>query len=50
MPYVRTESVRAILDFLPKEQVRDITPEKYIDNSLVKELEISGFIKNLNRK
>lgn len=50
MPYVRTESVQAILDFLPKEQVRDITPEKYIDNSLVKELEISGFIKNLNRK
>jgi ABC-type nitrate/sulfonate/bicarbonate transport system substrate-binding protein len=50
VPYVRTESVQAILDFLPKEQVRDITPEKYIDNSLVKELESSGFIKNLYRK
>ncbi len=49
-PYVRADSVQAILDFLPKEQVKDITPEKYIDNSLVKELENSGFIKNLYRK
>jgi ABC-type nitrate/sulfonate/bicarbonate transport system substrate-binding protein len=50
VPYVRAESVQAILDFLPKEQVKDVTPEKYIDNSLVKELESSGFIKNLYRK
>lgn len=50
VPYVRTDSVQAILDFLPKEQVKDVTPEKYIDNSLVKELETSGFIKNLYRK
>ena len=50
VPYVRAESVQAILDFLPKEQVKDITPEKYIDNSLIKELETSGFIKNLYRK
>ncbi len=34
VPYVRTDSVQAILDFLPKEQVKDVTPEKYIDNSL----------------
>jgi len=47
-PYVRADSVQAILDFLPKEQVKDIAPEKYIDNSLVKELESSGFIKNLH--
>jgi NitT/TauT family transport system substrate-binding protein len=50
VPYVKTESVQAILDFLPKEQVKDITPEKYIDNSLIKELESSGFVKNLYRK
>lgn len=50
VPYVRAESVQAILDFLPKEQVKDITPEKYIDNSLIKELETSGFIKTLYRK
>ena len=50
IPYVRTDAVQAILDFLPKEQVKDVTPEKYIDNSLVKELEASGFIKNLSRR
>ena len=50
VPYVRAESVQAILDFLPKEQVKDITPEKYIDNSLIKELEVSGFVKNLSRR
>ncbi|HSQ14261.1 MAG TPA: hypothetical protein VLM90_14625 [Candidatus Deferrimicrobium sp.] len=47
---MRAESVQAILDFLPKEQVKDITPEKYIDNSLIRELETSGFVKNLYRK
>jgi ABC-type nitrate/sulfonate/bicarbonate transport system substrate-binding protein len=50
VPYVRNESVQAILDFQPKEGVKDITPEKYIDNSLIKELETSGFIKALYRK
>ena len=42
--------MQAILDFLPKEQVKDVTPEKYIDNSLIKELETSGFIKSLSRR
>ena len=50
VPYVRAESVRAILGFLPREQARDITPDKYIDNSLIKELVTSGFIKTLYRK
>jgi hypothetical protein len=50
VPYVRAESVQAILDFLPREQVKNITPEKYIDNSLIRELESSGFIKTLYRK
>ena len=50
VPYVRAESVQAILDFLPREQARDITTDKYIDNSLIKELVTSGFIKTLYRK
>lgn len=50
VPYVRAESVQAILDFLPRDQVKGITPDKYIDNSLVSELESSGFIKNFYRK
>jgi len=50
IPYVGTDAVQAILDFLPKEQVKDVTPEKYIDNSLIKELETSGFIKGLSRR
>jgi ABC-type nitrate/sulfonate/bicarbonate transport system substrate-binding protein len=50
VPYVRPESVQAILDFQSKESVKDITPEKYIDNSLIKDLETSGFIKSLYRK
>ena len=49
-PYVRADSVQAIIDFQPKETVKDITPEKYIDNNLIKELEASGFIKSLSRK
>jgi ABC-type nitrate/sulfonate/bicarbonate transport system substrate-binding protein len=50
VPYVRAESVQTIIDLQPKELVKDITPERYIDNSLVKELESSGFIKSLARK
>ena len=47
IPYVRTESVQAVLDLLPKEQVKQLTPGKYIDNSLIRELETSGFVKSL---
>jgi hypothetical protein len=50
VPYVRAESVQTILDLQPKESVKDITPDRYIDNSLIKELESSGFIKNLQRR
>lgn len=50
VPYVRAESVQTILDLQPKEAVKDITPERYIDNSLVKELETTGFIKSLQRR
>ena len=50
VPYVRAESVQTILDLQSKESIKDITPDKYIDNSLVKELESSGFIMNLSRR
>lgn len=50
VPYVRAESVQTIIDLQPRELVKDITPEKFIDNSLVRELETTGFIKNLGRK
>lgn len=50
IPYVRAESVQTILELQPKEAVKDITPEKYIDNSLIKELEATGFIKSLYRR
>jgi ABC-type nitrate/sulfonate/bicarbonate transport system substrate-binding protein len=50
VPYVRAESVQAILEFVPKEQVKDVTPERYIDHSLIRELDTSGFIKSLYRK
>jgi ABC-type nitrate/sulfonate/bicarbonate transport system substrate-binding protein len=50
IPYVRTESVQTILDLQPKENVKDITADRFVDNSLIKELEISGFIKSLRRR
>jgi ABC-type nitrate/sulfonate/bicarbonate transport system substrate-binding protein len=50
IPYVRAESVQTILDLHPKENVKDITADRFIDNSLIKELEISGFIKSLRRR
>ncbi len=50
VPYVRVESIQTILDLQPKENVKNITPDKYIDNSLIKELETSGFVKALYRR
>ena len=50
VPYVRVESLQTILDLQPKENVKNITPDKYIDNSLIKELETSGFVKALYRR
>jgi NitT/TauT family transport system substrate-binding protein len=50
IPYVRRDSVQAILDLYPKEQLRSVVFEKLVDNSLLKQLEDSGFIKALYRK
>jgi hypothetical protein len=50
IPYARKHSVQAILDLYPKDQVRNISFEKLVDNSLLQELEDSGFIKTLYRR
>ena len=50
IPYVRRDSVQVILDQYPKEQVKNLTYEKLVDNSLLQQLEESGFIRNLYRK
>ena len=50
IPSVRSDSVQAILDMQPREVVRDIQPERFIDNSLIKELEESGFFKELYKQ
>jgi NitT/TauT family transport system substrate-binding protein len=50
VPYVKRESVQAILDAFPKETLKNVTPETLIDNTLLKELEDSGFVRGLYRK
>jgi hypothetical protein len=50
IPYVRKDSVQAILDLYAKDQLRNVSFEKLVDNSLLQELENSGFIKTLYRK
>jgi hypothetical protein len=47
---VRRESVQAILEQYPKEQLKSLSYEKLVDNSLLQQLEDSGFIKGLARK
>jgi ABC-type nitrate/sulfonate/bicarbonate transport system substrate-binding protein len=50
IPYVRKDSVQAILDLFPKDQLRNVAFEKLVDNSLLQQLEDSGFIKALYSK
>lgn len=49
VPYETVEAVQAVLDDLAREDPRAKTakPETFIDNSLLKELDDSGFIKKL---
>jgi len=46
VPYVRADAVQAILDLTPGEK----NPERFIDNSLLKELEDNGFVRELYKK
>ncbi len=42
--------MQAILDAFSKETLKNVTPEKLIDNTLLKGLEDSGFVRGLYRK
>ncbi len=46
VPYVRADAVQAILDLSPGEK----NPDRFIDNSLLKELEDAGFVRELYNK
>ena len=46
MPYVRTDSVQAILDLYPGEK----NPARFIDNGPLRELEESGFVRELYKR
>ena len=50
MPYVRRESVQAIFDQYPKEHLKSLSFERLTDNSLLQQLESSGFVKALYKK
>ncbi|MBI2953829.1 MAG: ABC transporter substrate-binding protein [Chloroflexi bacterium] len=49
VPYGSPESMQTILDEIARSnpKAKDVKPDAYIDNSLVKELDDSGFIKKL---
>lgn len=46
IPYVRSDSVQAILDLYPGEK----NPERFIDNGPLRELEESGFVRELYKR
>lgn len=46
-PYVKREIVEAALKLSKRETARNADPEKFYDNSIVKEIEASGFITSL---
>jgi ABC-type nitrate/sulfonate/bicarbonate transport system substrate-binding protein len=50
IPYVRRDSVQVILDQYPKEQLKNLSFERLVDNSLLQQLEGSDFVKNLYRR
>jgi len=50
IPYVRRESVQAIFDQYPKEQLKNLSFERLTDHSLLQQLESSGFVKELYRR
>jgi len=50
IPYVRRDSVQAIFDQYSKEQLKNLSFERITDNSVLQQLEDSGFIKSLYRR
>jgi hypothetical protein len=49
IPYVRAEGVEEILKKIPGKEARDAKAGDFIDNSLLKELDQSGWFKKLGR-
>jgi ABC-type nitrate/sulfonate/bicarbonate transport system substrate-binding protein len=49
IPYVRAEGVEEILKRTPSKQAQDARPAEFIDNSLLKELEQSGWFRTVAR-
>ncbi|HEX9787102.1 MAG TPA: ABC transporter substrate-binding protein [Candidatus Binatia bacterium] len=49
IPYVRAEGVEEILKKIPGKEARDAKPGDFVDNSLLKELEQSGWFNKLGR-
>jgi NitT/TauT family transport system substrate-binding protein len=49
IPYVRPEGVEEILKKIAGKEAREAKPEKFIDNTLLKELEQSGWFKSWGR-
>jgi hypothetical protein len=51
-PYPSVEGVKTVLEFLAQEnpKARTADPNSFIDNSIIKELEASGFIRDLYAK
>lgn len=47
VPYVSSAAVQTLLDFATHPAARTAKPEQFIDNSLLKELERSGFVDKL---
>ena len=52
VPYPSARAIRDTLDILSKEipRAKDADPEEFIDNSVVKEIEASGYIENIYGK
>ena len=49
IPYVRSEGVEEILKGMDSKEARQIKPADFIDNSLLKEVEQTGFFRKLYR-
>ena len=51
VPYPSIEGVKTVLEFLAQDpKARGADPNAFIDNSIIKELEASGFIRDLYAK
>jgi NitT/TauT family transport system substrate-binding protein len=49
VPYVSTAAVKTLLEFATHPNAKTASPDQFIDNSIVAELEKTGFVKGLYR-